>query len=107
MATITRIALKALDHLPGPRIVLAAVPGGSKAVASAAGVSVGRVSQVLRQNPLPWEWAQLLARLTSCSEWEIYEQLGQRMPAADTSGSYVRLGSKTTNRPDSGHGGIG
>lgn len=84
MAAVTRIALQALDRMGGPRVVLAAIPGGSKAVASAAGVSAGRVSQVLRQDPLPWEWAQLLARLTGCGEWEIYEQLGQRVSAAVT-----------------------
>ena len=50
MAAITRIALQALARMPGPRVVLAAVPGGSKAVAKAAGVSAGRVSQVLRQH---------------------------------------------------------
>jgi len=85
MATITRVALRALDHLGGPRIVLAAIPGGAKAVADAAGVSPGRVSQVLRQKPLPWSWAQLLAELVGCSEWEIYEQLGQRVSGAVTS----------------------
>lgn len=85
MATITRVALQALDRLGGPRIVLAAIPGGAKAVANAARVSPGRVSQVLRQNPLPWDWAQLLAELVGCSEWEIYEQLGQRVSAAVTS----------------------
>jgi len=84
MAPITRIALQALDRIGGPRIVLASIPGGAKAVAKAAGVSPGRVSQVLRQNPLPWEWAQLLARLAGCSEWEVYEQLGQRVSAAVT-----------------------
>ena len=84
MAAITRVALNALHRMGGPRIVLAAVPGGSKAVAEAAGVSVGRVSQVLRQNPLPWEWAQLLAQLVGCSEWELYEQLGQRVSSTVT-----------------------
>jgi len=79
MTAITRIAIQALDRLGGPRIVVAAIPGGSKAIAQAAGVSAGRVSQVLRQEPLPWDWAQLLAELAGCSEWEIYEQLGQRV----------------------------
>lgn len=79
MAAITRVALQALDRLGGARIVIAAVPGGSKAIAEAAGVSVGRVSQVLRQKRLPWEWAQLIAQLAGCSEWEVYEQLGQRV----------------------------
>jgi hypothetical protein len=80
MPPITRIALQALDRLGGPRVVLAAVPGGIKAVAQEAGVSTGRVSQVLRQNPLPLDWARLLSSLLSCSEWEVYEQLGQRAP---------------------------
>jgi len=84
MAAITRVALKALDQMGGPRIVLAAIPGGSKAVAEATGVSTGRVSQVLRQERLPWEWAQILARLAGCTEWEIYEQLGQRVSATVT-----------------------
>lgn len=84
MAAITRVALKALDQMGGPRIVLAAIPGGARAVANAAGVSPGRVSQVLRQETLPWEWAQLLARLAGCCEWEIYEQLGQRVSGSVT-----------------------
>jgi len=84
MAAITRVALAALDRLGGPRIVLAAIPGGARAVAVSAGVSPGRVSQVLRQDPLPWDWAQLLASLAGCREWEIYEQLGQRVSAAVT-----------------------
>lgn len=84
MVAITRVALKALDHMGGPRIVLAAIPGGSKAIAAAAGVSAGRVSQVLRQERLPWEWAQVIARLADCTEWEIYEQLGQRASVAVT-----------------------
>ena len=79
MASVTRIALQALDQMGGPRIVLAAIPGGARAVAHEAGVSAGRVSQVLRQDKLPWHWAQLLARLAECSEWEVYEQLGQRV----------------------------
>ena len=84
MAAITRIALQALENMGGPRVVLASIPGGAKALAEAAGVSSGRVSQVLRQDPLPWDWAQLLARLAGCSEWEVYEQLGQRVSAAVT-----------------------
>lgn len=84
MAAITRIALQALDQMGGPRIVIAAIPGGSKALAEAAGVSPGRVSQVLRLNPLPWEWAQLLANLIGCNEWEVYEQLGQRVAGSVT-----------------------
>lgn len=90
MAAFTRVALKALDRMGGPRIILAAIPGGSKAVARAAGVSPGRVSQVLRQNPLPWEWAELLAELADCAEWEIYEQLGQRVSAAVTAPRHPR-----------------
>lgn len=84
MAAVTRIALRALDHMGGPRIILAAIPGGSRAVAREAGVSLGRVSQILRQDKLPWDWAQLLARLAGCNEWEVYEQLGQRVSAAVT-----------------------
>ena len=94
MAAITRVALKALDRIGGPRIVLAAIPGGSRAVAEAAGVSAGRVSQVLRQDPLPWDWAQLLARLAGCNEWEIYEQLGQRVSAAVTGARHASPDSK-------------
>jgi len=74
--------MRALERLGGPRIVLAAIPGGIAAVAREAGVSQGRVSQVLRQNPLPQEWARSLAQLASCSEWEVYEQLGQRPPVS-------------------------
>ncbi len=77
---VTRIALRALDRLGGAKVLIAAVPGGAKTVAAEAGVSAGRVSQVLRQNPLPRNWAQLLARLIDCSEWEVYEQLGQDPP---------------------------
>jgi hypothetical protein len=82
MAAMTRLALRALEALGGPRIVLAAIPGGIKAVAKTAHVSPGRVSQVLRTNPLPIEWARLLSELADCSEWEIYEQLGQRAPSS-------------------------
>jgi hypothetical protein len=82
MPPITRIAVKALDNLGGPRVLLAAVPGGIKRLAQEAGVSAGRVSQVLRQNPLPVEWASLIADLIGCSTWEVYEQLGQRSPSS-------------------------
>ena len=82
MPPVTRLAIRALDRLGGPRIVLAAIPGGIKVVAAEARVSAGRVSQVLRLNPLPTEWARLLAQLADCSEWEIYEQLGQRPVAS-------------------------
>lgn len=82
MAAITRIATKALDNLGGPKIILAAIPGGINTVAREGGVSRGRVSQILRRNPLRNEWAQLLAHLIGCSEWEVYEQLGQRPPVS-------------------------
>lgn len=82
MAPVTLVALKALDRLGGPRIVLAAVPGGIKAAAAEAGVSPSRVSQVLREEPLPRVWAQLLAQLIECSELEVYQQLGQRPPVS-------------------------
>jgi hypothetical protein len=75
---VTRIALLALDRLGGPRTVVAAVPGGVRAIAAAAGVTPGRVSQVLRQDPLPEDWARLLADLIGCGPWEVYQQLGQR-----------------------------
>jgi len=93
MAKVTRVALRALEQIGGPRVVLAAVPGGARAVADAAGVSVGRVSQVLRSNPLPPEWAVLLARLADCCEWEIYAQLGQGVTGSDTARD------KTAGRP--------
>ena len=95
MSPVTRIALQALHRMGGPKTVIAAIPGGSKALAVAAGVSPGRVSQVLRLNPLPWEWAQLLARLIGCSEWEVYEQLGQRVSAAVTTGRENAVSSQT------------
>lgn len=82
MAAITRIATKALDNLGGPKIILAAIPGGISTVAREGGVSPGRVSQILRQNPLRSGWARLLAQLIGCSEWEVYEQLGQRPPVS-------------------------
>jgi hypothetical protein len=78
MPPITRIALLALERQGGPKTVLAAVPGGVGALARAAGVTPGRVSQVLRSNPLPQQWAQLLADLIGCTPWDVYEQLGQR-----------------------------
>lgn len=82
MLPVTRIALKALQNLGGPRVLLAAVPGGIKALALEAGVSPGRVSQVLRQEPLPREWASLIAEKIGCSEAEVYEQLGQSFPGS-------------------------
>jgi hypothetical protein len=78
MPPITRIALIALERQGGAKTVLAAIPGGIGAVARAANVTPGRVSQVLRQNPLSLRWAQLLADLIGCTSWEVYEQLGQR-----------------------------
>jgi hypothetical protein len=78
MPPITRIALLALERQGGPKTILAAVPGGSRALAARAGVTPGRVSQVLRQDPLPYEWAKLLADIIPCTPWEVYEQLGQR-----------------------------
>lgn len=98
MPPVTRIALQALDQMGGPRIVLAAVPGGAKAVAAAAGVSAGRVSQVLRQDPLPPDWAQLLARLIGCSAWEVYEQLGQRVTAVVTPARKRRANQEARQR---------
>src|SRR5438132_278192 len=82
MPPVTSIAVKALENLGGPRIILAAVPGGIYVVAQEAGVSPSRVSQVLRMNPLPREWARLIAQLVGCSEWEVYQQLGQRPVAS-------------------------
>jgi hypothetical protein len=78
MTPVTSIARRALENLGGPRIVLAAIPGGIRALSREAGVSQGRVSQVLRQHPLPRSWANLIAELIGCSEWEVYEQLGQK-----------------------------
>jgi len=82
MPPVTRIALKALDQLGGPRIVIAAVPGGIRAVAGEAGLSQGRVSQILRKDPLPFDWASLLAGMIGCSEWEVYQQLEQQPPTS-------------------------
>jgi hypothetical protein len=79
---ITPLALRAIEHLGGPRIVIAAVPGGIRNLARAAGVSPGRVSQVLRQESLPPSWAFLIASLIGCSEREVYLQLGQIPPGS-------------------------
>ena len=79
---ITSVALRAIEHLGGPRIVIAAVPGGIRNLARAAGVSPGRVSQVLRQESLPASWASLIASLIGCSEREVYIQLGQVPPGS-------------------------
>src|SRR5262245_46259167 len=77
MPPVTRVALKAIEQLGGPRILIAAIPGGIRRLARQAGVTPGRVSQVLRQDPLPRNWAQLIAELSGCSEPEVYQQLGQ------------------------------
>ena len=82
MAPVTTIALKALEQLGGPRTVLAAVPGGLKALAAAGGVSPSRVSQVLRQQPLPRDWAELMAQMIGCRTVEVYQQLGQIPPVS-------------------------
>ena len=92
MPVFTRISIKALDELGGPRIVLAAIPGGARALAQRAGVSQSRVSQILRQDPLPWEWAQMIASLIPCQEWEVYAQLGQSVSSAVTPNREVDLG---------------
>lgn len=86
MPAFTRIALRALEELGGPRIILAAIPGGARALAEQAGVSQSRVSQILRQDPLPWDWARLIAGMIPCKEWEVYAQLGQSVSAAVTRG---------------------
>jgi transcriptional regulator with XRE-family HTH domain len=95
MAAITQVAIRALDRMGGPRVILAAIPGGSRAVAEAAGVSPARVSQVLRSVPLSWEWAEILARLADCSEWEIYEQLGQRVTDAVTTAGHSQTNTES------------
>lgn len=77
MPPVTRVAIKAIHQLGGPRVVVAAIPGGAKRLAQAAGVSPGRVSQVLRGDQLPPRWAQMIAGLIGCTEREVYEQLGQ------------------------------
>ena len=82
MPPVTMIALRALENMSGPRIILKAVPGGIEAVAREAGLSKGRVSQVLRKQPLPQSWAQLLAAMIGCTEWEVYQQLGQHPPSS-------------------------
>jgi hypothetical protein len=82
MPPVTTIAFKALENMGAPAIILKAVPGGIEAVAREAGVTKGRVSQVLRKKPFPQSWAQLLASMIGCTEWEIYQQLGQRPPAS-------------------------
>lgn len=84
MTGFTRISLRALEELGGPRIILSAIPGGARTLANKAGVTQSRVSQVLRLNPLPWEWAQLIAEMIPCLEWEVYAQLGQSVSAAVT-----------------------
>jgi hypothetical protein len=81
---LTRLALRALQRIGPSKIVLAAIPGGIRAVADDAGVTAGRVSQVLRQDPLPREWATRLAKLSGCSEWDVYHQLGQQPPTIPT-----------------------
>jgi hypothetical protein len=77
---LTRLALRALQRLEPSKIILAAIPGGIRAVAQEAGVTTGRVSQVLRKKALPAKWARRLADLAGCTEREVYEQLGQRPP---------------------------
>ena len=100
MPPVTRIAVRALERLGGPRIILAAVPGGIHAIAREARVTPSRVSQVLRKNPLPRQWAHLLAQMAGCSEWEVYEQLGQR-PLGSPLGPLFDEGSD----PPDPHGG--
>ena len=96
MPGVTRISLRALEELGGPRIILAAIPGGARALAEGAGVSQSRVSQVLRQDLLPWEWAQLIADMIPCPEWEVYAQLGQSVSDAVT--HRAESGSASTDR---------
>ena len=84
MPAFTRISIQALEELGGPRIILSAIPGGARSLANKAGVTQSRVSQVLRQDPLPWEWAQLIAEMIPCLEWEVYAQLGQSVSSAVT-----------------------
>ena len=83
---VTKIERKALNRLGAVRILLAAVPGGIKALAEAFGVSPSRVSQVLRENPLPREWAEVAAELIGCGPAEVYRQL-DRKPLASHFGS--------------------
>ena len=82
MPPVTRIAIQALELMGAPKILLSAVPGGIQAVANEAGVTPGRVSQVLRKDPLPRRWAQLLAQLIGCTESEVYQQVGQHPPVS-------------------------
>jgi hypothetical protein len=96
MPGFTRISLRALEELGGPRIILAAIPGGARALADRAGVSQSRVSQILRQDPLPWEWAQLIAEMIPCPEWEVYAQLGQRV--SDVVTPKIEAVSSSTDR---------
>ena len=79
---VTRIERKALGWLGGPRIILAAIPGGIKELAIAAGVSPSRVSQVLRAPELPQEWAERIANLIGCGPAEVYQQLEIEPPAS-------------------------
>jgi hypothetical protein len=82
MSNPNRIIEKALATIGGPRLLIAAVPGGINAIAREAGVSPGRVSQVLRMDPLPAAWASLIARLIGCTEAEVYEHLDQSCPVS-------------------------
>ena len=84
MPAFTRISIQALEELGGPRIILSAIPGGARALADKAGVSQSRVSQVLRLDPLPWDWAQLISEMIPCLEWEVYAQLGQSVSGVVT-----------------------
>lgn len=77
----TRIERKALERLGASRIILAAVPGGIKELAAAAGVSPSRVSQVLREQELPSAWAERIAKLIGCGAAEVYQQLERKPPA--------------------------
>lgn len=82
---VTEIERKALDRLGSVRILLAAIPGGVKALAAEFGVSPSRVSQVLREDPLPSKWAEVAAELIGCGPAEVYRQL-DRKPAASRFG---------------------
>ncbi|WP_419938163.1 hypothetical protein [Candidatus Palauibacter sp.] len=75
---MTKIERKALNRLGPARILLAAVPGGIKTLAEAFDVSPSRVSQVLRENPLPTEWAEVAAELIGCGPAEVYRQLDHK-----------------------------
>jgi hypothetical protein len=101
MPAFTRISLRALEGLGGPRIILAAIPGGARALAERAGVSQSRVSQILRQDPLPWDWARLIAGMIPCNEWEVYAQLGQSVSAAVTRGAQSPNGPLREGAQDS------